>query len=60
MVMADPFCLGNLALPRVFAKARHAVVSETLVIVPESNGQSEVMAPGWRIALDNALVLIDS
>jgi hypothetical protein len=36
MVMADPFRLGNLALPRVFAKARHAVVSETLVIVPES------------------------
>jgi hypothetical protein len=39
MAMADPFRLGNLALPRVFAKARHAVVSETLVIVPESNGQ---------------------
>jgi hypothetical protein len=36
MVTADAFRLGNLDLPRVFAKARHAVVSGTLAIVPES------------------------
>jgi hypothetical protein len=42
MVMADPFRLGNLALPRVFAKARHAVVSETLVIVPESRAMPKL------------------
>jgi hypothetical protein len=41
MVMADPFRLGNLASPRVFAKARHAVVSDTLVIVPEFTGKQE-------------------
>src|SRR6266853_1784858 len=30
-----PFRLGNLTLPWAFAKARHAAVSGTLVIVPE-------------------------
>jgi hypothetical protein len=43
MVMADPFRLGNLALPRVFAAARHAVVSETLVVLtdePETDPSS--------------------
>src|ERR1700730_2342102 len=32
------FRLRNLTLPRAFAKGRHAVVSGTLVIVPESRG----------------------
>jgi len=34
MVMADPFRSHNLTLPRVFDKARHAVVSGASVIVP--------------------------